>query len=34
MNSTELAGIIVPVITPVDDQDRVDEAASRSNFDA
>jgi len=32
MNSTELAGIIVPVITPVDDQDRVDEAAFRKQL--
>ena len=29
MNSNELLGIIVPVITPVDGQDRVDEAAYR-----
>ncbi len=32
MNSTEMAGIIVPVITPVDDQDRVDEAAFRKQL--
>src|ERR1039457_2295722 len=30
MNSNELAGIIVPIITPVDGQDRVDESAYRT----
>jgi 4-hydroxy-tetrahydrodipicolinate synthase len=30
MISTEFAGIIVPVITPVDNEDRVDEAAYRA----
>ena len=32
MNSTEMSGIIVPVITPVDDQDQVDAAAFRSQL--
>jgi 4-hydroxy-tetrahydrodipicolinate synthase len=32
MNSTEMAGIIVPVITPVDSEDRVDEAAYRAQL--
>jgi len=32
MSSTELAGIIVPVITPVDSQDRVDAAAYRAQL--
>jgi 4-hydroxy-tetrahydrodipicolinate synthase len=32
MNSTEMAGIIVPVITPVDDHDRVDEATYRAQL--
>ena len=30
MNSTELAGIIVPVITPVDNEDHIDEPAYRT----
>ncbi len=29
MKTTELCGVIVPVVTPIDDQDRVDEAAYR-----
>jgi 4-hydroxy-tetrahydrodipicolinate synthase len=32
MNSTEMTGIIVPVITPVDSEDRVDEVAYRAQL--
>jgi 4-hydroxy-tetrahydrodipicolinate synthase len=32
MNSTEMSGIIVPVITPVDSEDRVDEPAYRAHL--
>ena len=32
MKHTELAGVVVPAITPVDDEDRVDEAAFRKGL--
>ncbi len=32
MNSTEMSGTTVPVITPVECEDRVDEAAYRAQF--
>ena len=32
MDNVKMGGIIVPVITPVDDQDRVDEASFRAQI--
>ena len=32
MTNIELAGVVVPAITPVDDEDRVDEAAFRKGL--
>jgi len=32
MTDSELAGVVVPAITPVDDEDRVDEAAFRKGL--